>query len=133
MKTRSNQNNSAPNLAQGIFMMLVSYPWRIVARTQLKLREFQITNKNAEPSPKTKKRSTSEERKSQARMMNHRGELEDSGLHSHSKIVGLLHKFRICRPLSTNLRRGKNLKKQEANERGKGDESSLILFNKTIT
>jgi hypothetical protein len=108
MKTRSNQNNSAPNLAQGIFMMLVSYPLRIVARTQLKLREFQITDKNAEPSQK--KRSTSEERKSQARMMNHRGESEDSGLHSHSKIIGLLHKFRICRPLSTNLRRGKKPK-----------------------
>jgi hypothetical protein len=107
MKTRSNQNNSAPNLVQGIFMMLVSYPWRIMARTQLKLREFQITDKNAKPSPKTKKRSTSEERKSQARMMNHKGESEDSGLHSHSKIIGLLHKFRICRPFSRNLRRGK--------------------------
>ena len=37
-KTEPNQNNSAPNLAQVISMMLVSYPSRIMARTQLKLR-----------------------------------------------------------------------------------------------
>jgi hypothetical protein len=35
--------------------------------------------------PKNKNHSTSEERKSQARMMNSGGQKEDLGLHSHSK------------------------------------------------
>jgi len=34
--------------------MLVSYPKRIMAQTQLKLRESQITEKNKKLSPKTK-------------------------------------------------------------------------------
>jgi hypothetical protein len=45
--------------------------------------------------------------------MNPGGQLEDSGLHSHSKIIGLLYKFRICGPLSRNLTRGENLEKEE--------------------
>jgi hypothetical protein len=40
-----------------------------------------------------------------------------------------LHKFRICGPLSRNLREEKNLEKDDENER---DESSLILFNWAI-
>jgi hypothetical protein len=38
--------------------------------------------------------------------MNPEGQLEFSGLHSHSKITGLLHKFRICGSLSRNIREG---------------------------
>jgi hypothetical protein len=50
------------------------------------------------------------ERKSQLQIRNPRGQPEDSGLHSHSKITGLLHKFGICGPVSRILRGGgKNL------------------------
>jgi hypothetical protein len=65
--------------------------------------------------------------------MNSGGQLEDSALHSHSKISGLLHKFEICGPLSRNLREGENLWWNKENERGEGDRSSLILFNRAIT
>jgi hypothetical protein len=44
-----------------------------------------------------------------------------------------LHKFEICGPLSRNLREGENLWWNKENERGEGDRSSLILFNRAIT
>ena len=49
-------------------------------------------------------------------------------------IFGSYINYPICGPLSQeNLREGENLEKDQANERGKGDGSSLILFNRAIT
>jgi hypothetical protein len=58
-------------------MILVSYPKRIMARTHLNTREFQIIAKN--------EKRQKDERKSQIKYMNPGGQLEDSGLHSHTK------------------------------------------------
>jgi hypothetical protein len=64
--------------------------------------------------------------------MNPGGQLEYSDLYSHSKIIGLLYKFRICGPLSRNLRERENLEKDDENGRGEGGVGSLILFNRAI-
>jgi hypothetical protein len=66
--------------------------------------------------------------------MNPGGQREDSDLHSHSKITGLLHKFRIYGPLSEKPKgRGKPRARRKKNERGEEDGNSLILFNRDIT
>lgn len=52
-ETRPNQKESLPNFAKVISMELVSYPEKFMSQFELKLREFQITCKNAVFLPKT--------------------------------------------------------------------------------
>jgi hypothetical protein len=58
------------------------------------------------------------------------GQLEFSGLHSHSKIICLLHKFEICGSLSRNIREGG--KPREVRSKMKEVREIGALFNRAI-